>query len=82
MPKPTKEDLLLPLTDVQKQLWILAQLENENSIAYNQSISVQMHGSLNLSAMQRAVYKVVDRHEALRMIVHLKWRIVDSNLNI
>jgi amino acid adenylation domain-containing protein len=66
MPKSTKEDILLPLTDAQKQLWILAQLENENSIAYNQSISVQMRGSLSLPAMQRAIHKVVDRHEALR----------------
>jgi len=61
-----KEEISLSLTEAQKQLWILAQLEKESSIAYNQSINVQMRGPLRLEAMKRASEKIVDRHEALR----------------
>jgi amino acid adenylation domain-containing protein len=62
----TEQDILLPLTDAQKQLWILAQLEPQKSIFYNYSISLQMRGSLEIAAMKRAMQKVVGRHEALR----------------
>ncbi|MDF5720952.1 MAG: amino acid adenylation domain-containing protein [Rhizonema sp. PD37] len=56
----------VPLTEAQKQLWILAQLGEDSSVAYNESVTLQIRGSLNTTAMSKAVQKLVDRHEALR----------------
>lgn len=58
-----------PLTEAQKQLWVLAQMSEEGAIAYNESVSLQLQGSLDLEVMHQAVQKVVNRHEALRTIV-------------
>jgi hypothetical protein len=59
----------VPLTDAQKQLWLLAQMGDEASSAYNESVMLQLQGSLQLGAMRKAFQKVVDRHEALRTII-------------
>jgi amino acid adenylation domain-containing protein len=59
----------VPLTEAQKQLWLLAQMGDEASSAYNQSVMLQLQGSLQLGAMRKAFQKVVDRHEALRTII-------------
>lgn len=59
----------IPLTDAQKQLWVLAQMGDEGSIVYNESISLQLKGSLDLKAICQALQKVVNRHEALRTII-------------
>jgi len=59
----------VPLTDAQKQFWLLAQMGEEASSAYNESVMLQLQGSLQLGAMRKAFQKVVDRHEALRTII-------------
>ncbi|WP_292867177.1 non-ribosomal peptide synthetase/type I polyketide synthase [Nostoc sp. LPT] len=56
----------VPLTEAQKQLWMLAQLGEDSSVAYNESVTLQLRGSLNATAMSQAIQKLVDRHEALR----------------
>ena len=57
----------VPLTEAQKQLWVLAQMGEEVSVAYNLSLTLELHGTFNLPAMRHAVQTVVNRHEALRM---------------
>ncbi len=64
---PVKQTV--PLTKAQKQLWLLAQISEEASTAYNVSISLQLRGSLNFTALHQAVQKVVERHEALRTTI-------------
>ncbi|MEG3959208.1 non-ribosomal peptide synthetase/type I polyketide synthase [Microcoleus sp. herbarium2] len=64
-----KEADKFPLTEAQKQLWILAQIEDEGSLAYNLTTSVKLRGSFQLFAMRQAVQKVMDRHDALRTII-------------
>ncbi|MDB9432748.1 MupA/Atu3671 family FMN-dependent luciferase-like monooxygenase [Microcystis aeruginosa] len=56
----------VPLTEAQRQLWILAQLGDNGSTAYNQSVTLQLSGPLNLVAMTQAIQRISDRHEALR----------------
>nr|AEU11006.1 NpnB [Nostoc sp. 152] len=56
----------IPLIEAQKQLWILAQMGEDRSVAYNESVTLQLRGSLNVTAMSKAIQKLVDRHEALR----------------
>ncbi|WP_414578854.1 MupA/Atu3671 family FMN-dependent luciferase-like monooxygenase [Anabaena sp. CCY 9402-a] len=55
-----------PLSTAQKQLWVLAQLSNEASTAYNESVSIKLQGKLNLPALTQAMQQIVNRHEALR----------------
>ncbi len=54
------------LTEAQKQLWLATQMGEDASRAYNESATMQLRGSLDVAAMQRALQKLVDRHEALR----------------
>ncbi|MCA2718482.1 MupA/Atu3671 family FMN-dependent luciferase-like monooxygenase [Microcystis sp. M169S2] len=56
----------VPLTEAQRQLWILAQLGENGSAAYNQSVTLQLSGPLNPVAMTQAIQRISDRHEALR----------------
>ncbi|MBE9229224.1 amino acid adenylation domain-containing protein, partial [Phormidium sp. LEGE 05292] len=60
------QPLLIPLTEAQKQLWTLAQMGEDSSVAYNEHSTVLLRGALNVRAMGKAIQKVVDRHEALR----------------
>ncbi|WP_375501417.1 amino acid adenylation domain-containing protein [uncultured Nostoc sp.] len=61
--------LTVPLTEAQKQLWVLAQISEEASSAYKVSINLQLRGSLNLTVLHQAVQKVVERHEGLRTTI-------------
>jgi amino acid adenylation domain-containing protein/non-ribosomal peptide synthase protein (TIGR01720 family) len=56
----------LPLTETQRQLWVLAQLGDDVSRAYNESVTLHLRGKLNPDALGRALQKIVERHEALR----------------
>ncbi|HEX8088663.1 MAG TPA: aminotransferase class III-fold pyridoxal phosphate-dependent enzyme, partial [Blastocatellia bacterium] len=57
----------VPLTEAQKELWVLSQMGDDASVAYNMSISLDLRGPLDLSAMRKAFQTIVDRHEALRI---------------
>ncbi|PSB55588.1 hybrid non-ribosomal peptide synthetase/type I polyketide synthase, partial [Chamaesiphon polymorphus] len=64
--EPADAPVGIPLTKAQQQLWFLAQLGDNSSAAYNESVIIQLRGELKLAAMQQALQKIVDRHEALR----------------
>jgi amino acid adenylation domain-containing protein/non-ribosomal peptide synthase protein (TIGR01720 family) len=55
-----------PLTEAQRELWSLAQLGDEASVAYNLSMRVRLNGALHDDQLIRALHAVVDRHDALR----------------
>jgi amino acid adenylation domain-containing protein len=57
---------VVPTTEPQREIWLAAQLEPDASLAYNESISLQLSGALDESALHAALQAVVDRHEALR----------------
>ncbi|MCL2936119.1 MAG: aminotransferase class III-fold pyridoxal phosphate-dependent enzyme [Trichodesmium sp. MAG_R02] len=59
----------IPLTQAQKQLWTLAQLEDEGSIAYNESLRLEFKGKLDIYALNQAIQTVINRHEALRILI-------------
>ena len=62
----------VPLTEAQRQLWILAQLGANGSVAYNQSVTLQLLGPLNPAAMTQAIQQICDRHEALRTKINAR----------
>ncbi|MCB0167205.1 MAG: amino acid adenylation domain-containing protein, partial [Anaerolineae bacterium] len=67
-PLPTEPDDI-PLTEAQQQLWVLSQIDEQGSLAYNTFVAAQLKGRLNLEAMHQAVQHVVARHEALRLTI-------------
>ncbi|BAY46081.1 amino acid adenylation domain-containing protein [Scytonema sp. HK-05] len=54
-----------PLSYVQQQLWLLAQLEPD-SAAYNIVEAMQLQGDLNIDALQESLNAIVAHHEILR----------------
>ncbi len=58
----------VPLTPSQRALWIAANLGEETSAAYNQSLVLDLRGELDLAAVRHALQAVVQRHEVLRAV--------------
>ncbi|MBZ4418506.1 non-ribosomal peptide synthetase/type I polyketide synthase [Myxococcus sp. RHSTA-1-4] len=67
LPAPNAVEQTLPLTEAQRQLWILSRTNEGGSIAYNLSMSLRLEGDLRADVLRRALQHVVDRHEALRI---------------
>ena len=55
----------LPLSYAQERLWFLDRLEGSSS-EYNMAEAVRLRGKLNVSALDRAMKALVERHESLR----------------
>ncbi|WP_029573512.1 non-ribosomal peptide synthetase, partial [Pseudomonas syringae] len=62
---PAQRSGALPLSFAQQRLWFLAQLEG-GSAAYHIPAGLRMRGSLDQASLQRALDRIVARHEALR----------------
>ncbi len=56
----------VPLTESQLEIWLSAQLGDDASCAFNESVSLRMHGRLNQDALQKSLDRIVARHDALR----------------
>jgi len=57
----------VPLTESQLEIWLAAQLGDEASCAFNESVTLRMQGQLNIDALQSALNRVIERHDALRV---------------
>lgn len=55
----------IPLSFAQRRLWFLQQLDPSNT-AYNMMTALRFHGALDQTALQNAIFKLIERHEALR----------------
>ncbi|MGY2329223.1 amino acid adenylation domain-containing protein [Pseudomonas sp. SDT2931_S440] len=62
---PAARDTELPLSFAQQRLWFLALMEGANT-AYNIPIGLRLRGQLHVDALQRALARIVARHETLR----------------
>ncbi|MBK1986127.1 amino acid adenylation domain-containing protein [Sphaerospermopsis aphanizomenoides BCCUSP55] len=63
--EPRQQQENLPLSFAQQRLWFLAQLEPNNT-AYNMPLTLQLQGSLNITALERSIREIITRHEILR----------------
>lgn len=63
---PQQTPKIVPLTKAQQQLWFLSQLSDAAAMAYNESVSLWLHGPLDVARLHTALQTLVDRHEALR----------------
>ncbi|UXV22066.1 amino acid adenylation domain-containing protein [Pseudomonas fluorescens] len=62
---PASRDEAVPLSFAQQRLWFLALMEGANT-AYNIPIGLRLRGQLHVEALQRALARIVARHETLR----------------
>jgi amino acid adenylation domain-containing protein len=56
---------LYPLSNAQARIWVLAQMEG-GSAAYNMPIALELEGTLDEGALERAFRAAIARHESLR----------------
>ena len=56
----------LSLTDEQAEVWSAAQMGSSASCSFNQCFTVVLRGALSVSALEGAVQRLVERHEALK----------------
>jgi len=54
------------LTDAQKEVWLASQMGADASCAFNEGVSLRLHGRLDVASLQQALGALVGRHEALR----------------
>jgi amino acid adenylation domain-containing protein len=59
-------DAGIPLTESQTEIWLAAQMSDEASCAFNESVSLTLRGSLNEPALRTALSFLFERHNALR----------------
>ncbi|MDB6447179.1 condensation domain-containing protein, partial [Pseudomonas sp. 21TX0197] len=59
-------DQPLPLSLAQQRLWFLDQLDHAASVAYHMPAALHLRGHLDRHALQRALDRIVARHESLR----------------
>ncbi|MFN6462896.1 MAG: non-ribosomal peptide synthetase [Nostoc sp. DedVER02] len=62
---PVSREQLLPLSFAQQRLWFIDQLEGENCV-YNVPFFWEISGVLNVSALEKAIATIIQRHEVLR----------------
>lgn len=58
--------LELPLTESQQEIWLLAQLNPEASLAYTECVWLDLRGPLRFTALHQSLQQLINRHEALR----------------
>ena len=63
--RPLPRDQELPLSFAQQRLWFLEQMEGLGSV-YHIPIALRLSGSLDRSALTRALTAILERHEAVR----------------
>ncbi|WP_141554390.1 non-ribosomal peptide synthetase, partial [Xenorhabdus kozodoii] len=68
---PADRQQALPLSWAQQRLWFLAQLDPAAQTAYHIAGGLRLTGQLNLNALQRALDRIVARHEILRTTINM-----------
>ncbi|WND83244.1 non-ribosomal peptide synthase/polyketide synthase [Lysobacter capsici] len=63
---PASREDRLPLSWSQQRLWFLDRLDAAAGAAYHVAAGLRLHGALDESALERALARIVERHEALR----------------
>lgn len=57
---------IVPSTEPQREVWLGDQLSPEASLAYNESMVLRLHGTLDAAALAQALSRLVERHQSLR----------------
>ena len=60
------EELTVPLTAEQHEVWFASQMSTEASAAYNESFTLRLTGALDIEDLNVAIQQLIARHDALR----------------
>lgn len=60
---------VIPTTEAQREVWLGDQLSPQASLAYNESLRLQLKGPLDTRALVEALDRLVARHESLRSTI-------------
>jgi len=60
-------DLVIPSTEAQREIWSSIQMDENASCAFNESITLELTGELDFSALETAIDQLVQRHQSLRV---------------
>ncbi len=55
-----------PTTEPQREVWLADRLGRDASLAYNESITLDFRGPLDVDALRAALHALVERHDILR----------------
>jgi amino acid adenylation domain-containing protein len=62
-------EVRLPLTEAQAEMWTAAVMDPEANCSYNQCFAFELDGPLRLESLRSALDQVVERHDALRVVI-------------
>lgn len=57
---------VVPTTEPQREVWLADRLGEDASLAYNESVSLRLRGSLDAAALAAALQALVERRDAFR----------------
>ncbi|MBL8520445.1 MAG: amino acid adenylation domain-containing protein [Betaproteobacteria bacterium] len=60
---------VIPTTEPQREVWLACHLDPAASLGYNESVSFDFAGEVDLAALKAAVHDVANRHESLRATI-------------
>ncbi|WP_196223272.1 non-ribosomal peptide synthetase, partial [Roseibium sp. RKSG952] len=63
---PADRSVPISLSPQQERLWFLNQLDQQAGLAYNEVHAFRLNGPVDLVALNRAIERLVGRHESLR----------------
>jgi len=65
-------EVAIPLTAGQREIWAVHQLGDMAACSFNESVSIDLQGRLDVPALNGALSALVMRHDALRMVFDRK----------
>ncbi|WP_149096496.1 non-ribosomal peptide synthetase [Paenibacillus terrae] len=70
--KPAPSQVYYPVTASQKQMYVVQQMEEENTVtSYHMPFRLELEGMLQTDKLRYALYRLVERHESLRTSFHM-----------
>lgn len=64
----TSTESAVPLTPAQRDVWLSIEVGHASSEAYNECITLELHGDLDVAALASCVEQLAKRHEAFRTV--------------
>ncbi|MBL7951727.1 MAG: amino acid adenylation domain-containing protein [Flavobacteriales bacterium] len=65
----TAIDQVIPTTEAQREVLTASEMGHDASCAYNESVSLELNGTLDRASLEKALAQLVDRHVSLRSTI-------------
>ena len=67
--QPMAAEKRLALSESQRGLWVLGQTDDDGLRAYNESVTLELRGPLNIEALSGAMQRAINAHDAVRVTI-------------